>query len=280
MADPATQLWHAVIVGDNAATAEALTAGADPNSVVGAAGARALQAASGNGFLASVRALLAAGAAVGAADAHGRTALHEAAGGGHARCVAALLAAGADPAARDVAGRTPLHDAASRVASWEGGEEVVCALLAAAPGAALLSDHTGRRPFDAALEEGLCGTARCLLERGPLPPADQVLTALAAARRGLAGERVVCLYATLAARQALSPAEWARVPRPCPGLSAALPAVLRRSDAEAALLVAHLPDGERRRLRTAALCLRRTERLHSAELPPALLRPLLLAAVQ
>lgn len=277
MADPAAQLWHAVMVGDNAATAEALAAGADPNSVVGAYGATALAAAAANGFLASIRALLAVGAAV---NAHGAAPLHEAAGSGHTRCVAALLAAGADPCAVDAHGRSALHNAASRVASWEGGEETVCALLAAAPGTALLKDRGGRRPLDGALEEGLMGTACCLLKRGPLPPADEVLAALEAAQQGLAGERALPLYAPLVARQPLKPAEWARVPAPCPSLGAVLPAVLQRSDAEAALLVGCLPAGERARLRTAALCVRRTERLQGAELPPALLRPLLLAAVE
>ena len=70
------------------------------------------------------------------------------------------------------------------------------------------------------------------------------------------------------------------MPAPCPGLGASLPAVLERSEAEAALLVDHLTDNNRQRLCTAALCLRRTERVHGLELPPAPLRPLLLAAAE
>ena len=68
------------------------------------------------------------------------------------------------------------------------------------------------------------------------------------------------------------------MPQPCPGLGAALPAVLARSDAEAALLVAHLPAADCERLRTALLCLHRAERAHGLELPPAILHSLLAAA--
>lgn len=87
------------------------------------------------------------------------------------------------------------------------------------------------------------------------------------------------LYTTLAARRALAPADWARVPAPCAGLGAALPAVLEQSPAEAALLVQHLPPAERQRLHIAALCLARAQRVHCAGLPPvALGRILALAA--
>lgn len=47
------------------------------------------------------------------------------------------------------------------------------------------------------------------------------------------------------------------VPEPCPSLAAALPAVLQRSHAKAASLVAHLPADSRSRLAAAALCLYR-----------------------
>ena len=58
-----------------------------------------------------------------------------------------------------------------------------------------------------------------------------------------------------------------------------LPVVLRRSEAEAALLVSRLPPGERQRLRTTALCLARAQRVHGLQLPLHLLHPLLLAAL-
>ena len=74
------------------------------------------------------------------------------------------------------------------------------------------------------------------------------------------------------------PAEWVRVPNSCPGLAAALPAVLRRSTDEAGLLVRRLPPTDRERLRVAALCLVRVQRLHGLELPAELLHRLLLVA--
>lgn len=122
--------------------------------------------------------------------------------------------------------------------------------------------------------------ARCLLERGALRPAAKVLAALEAARKQWNREVTVVLplYAPWAARQPLSPAQWARVPAPCPGLGAALP-VLTRSEAEAVLLVARLPCADRERLHTAALCIKRVERRRRVSLPVELLRPLLLAAV-
>lgn len=82
------------------------------------------------------------------------------------------------------------------------------------------------------------------------------------------------------ARQHLTPAEWACVPAPCPGLGAALHAVLARSEAEAVALVARLPEDQRLRLHTAVGCLRRVEHAHALELPPAILHQLLLASVE
>lgn len=73
----------------------------------------------------------------------------------------------------------------------------------------------------------------------------------------------------------LSADHWAQVPAPCPGLAHALPAVLARSDAEAALLVSHLPDPDRARLRMAALCLHRSQLSLQVQLPPVLVRHVL-----
>lgn len=73
----------------------------------------------------------------------------------------------------------------------------------------------------------------------------------------------------------LSSAQWELIPTPCLGLGRALPAVLARSDAEAALLVARLPDSDRARLRTFALCLHRCQRRVRVQLPPVLLHRIL-----
>lgn len=74
-------------------------------------------------------------------------------------------------------------------------------------------------------------------------------------------------YAALATHLPLTPQQWQRLPTPCPGLGRALPAVLARSEAEAAVLVAHLPPADAARLRTAALSLHRLQRGLQLELP-------------
>lgn len=75
----------------------------------------------------------------------------------------------------------------------------------------------------------------------------------------------------VASRYPLTPADWQLIPSPCPALAAVLPTVLRRSEAEAALLVARLPDIKRRRLRTAALALHRAQAEAGVALPQPLI---------
>ena len=70
------------------------------------------------------------------------------------------------------------------------------------------------------------------------------------------------LFADVACQRPLSNADWQLVPTPCAGLDAALPAVARRSRAEAGLLVRRLlpapaPPGRRlclSRFLPASLC--------------------------
>ena len=87
------------------------------------------------------------------------------------------------------------------------------------------------------------------------------------------------LFADVASRNPLSPADWLLIPSPCPGLAAALPAVLKRSTAEAALLLARLPEAERCRLRTGALCLHRAQTVAGLALPQPLVWRILAAAM-
>ena len=149
-------------------------------------------------------------------------------------------------------------------------------LLEAAPAAAATAARRGL-PLKVTVDEaqrcseeyhnrGRCAgcmqTARLLL---PATPLEGALSALEEA-----GEVALPLFADLAACTALSPEQWQRMPAPCPALGAALPAVLARSAAEAALLVARLPDEARQRLRTGALCLGRVQRERRIELPAAL----------
>lgn len=120
-----------------------------------------------------------------------------------------------------------------------------------------------------ALAHGRTDVARCLLEQGQLPQAAaDVLQALALARQ-------LSLMPVVAARMALSPAEWRMIPAGCPNLSAALPAVIARSLAEAGLLMARLSHQQHARVRCAALTLARAQRVAGVELPPALVTQVL-----
>ena len=122
----------------------------------------------------------------------------------------------------------------------------------------------------AALSGPALRTARRLLAA---TPPEFALSALEES-----GQVALPLFANLAASTALSPAQWRRVPPCSPGLGAALPAVLARSEAEAALLVGRLPAETRQRLRIGALCLGRAQREHQIELPAALVGQVLALA--
>ncbi|XP_049796062.1 ankyrin repeat domain-containing protein 65-like [Schistocerca nitens] len=111
-------------------------------SLCGAERGRRLIEAAKKGAVEEVRALLAAGAVVGARDGVGWTALHWAAWRDHAAVVRLLLSAASDPNARDQWGQTPLH-----LAAQDGHAEAAAALLQAGAdrGAA---DEDGDTPLD------------------------------------------------------------------------------------------------------------------------------------
>ena len=116
------------------------------------------------------------------------------------------------------------------------------------------------------------------------PPAPSVaqrlLCKLKAAMLTGDADAALPLFGEVAARWPLPPELWRQlVPWPCPGLGAALPAVLARSVEEATCLVRHLPEAEQQRLRTAALCLGRAQRVHEVPLPPVLAAKVLAAAL-
>ena len=115
--------------------------------------------------------------------------------------------------------------------------------------------------------------ARLLVAGCGLEP-RQLLRSL---RRSLPHTRPLCV--DVVAGHPLTAADWQLVPSPWAGLATALPAVLERSPAEAALLVAHLPTAERRRLRTAALALHRTQAVAGAALPQPLVWRILTLAL-
>lgn len=160
-------------------------------------------------------------------------------------------------------GQLPLHWAARG-----GNEAVVRLLLAANPAAALVPENQGRLPLRLALRYRRFDAARALLPASGLGAA-QLLNLLAAAPAH-SQPQLHLLYTELAALMPLTPEQWQRVPVPCPSLGHALRAVLARSQAEAALLLAHLPPADARRLWTAALSLHRAQRSLQLEVPTAL----------
>ena len=160
-------------------------------------------------------------------------------------------------------------------------------LLEAAPAAAL-AEANGGLPLAVALDQATHNesifhdraryleTARLLL---PASPPEATLAALKKT-----GKVALPLFADLVACTALSPEQWQRMPPAvllqyfCPGLAAALPAVLARSVLEAALLMEFLPFETCRRLRIGALCLGRAQRVLGVELPAALVGQVLALA--
>jgi len=172
-------------------------------------------------------------------------------------------------AATDSLGSTPLHGAASR-----GNVEAVRLLLEAAPSSASMENSRGIMPFEAMHFAHRAGGRRWAadgyntalqLMSASGQPASRLLRSLKAAVPA-----ALPPFAAPAARPPAPPAHRSLVPPPCPGLAAALPYVLVRSAAEAALLVAHLPAAERSRLRTAALCLHRAQAVAGVALPQPL----------
>ena len=179
-----------------------------------------------------------------------------------------LEAAPAAASAANALGINPLH-----VAAMHSNAAAVRVLLAAEPGAAAATRGSppARRyegaapelPLEMALSElehqwrygGVGRVPECLEAARLLLPATPLEDALAAL--AAAGQAALPLFADLAACWPLSQEQWERFPCPCPGLGAALPAVLARSEAGVSRLVARLTAGERQRLRTAALCLAR-----------------------
>ena len=185
---------------------------------------------------------------------------------------------------------TPLHHAAS-----SANNDVVRLLLRRAPETALAHsrafpwDHENPwQPAQLPLKLALAGamgraipgfleatptpmayleTALLLLEATPPEAALPILTSAWQQQQLDPHQLLSPLHATLVACWPLSEAQWQRVPAPCPGLGRALPAVLQRSEAEAALLVAHLPAADRQRLQAFALALHRMQRQLGIDLP-------------
>ena len=188
----------------------------------------------------------------------------------------------------------------THIAADHGGLPLHCAVAAANAAAvqllvaadsrtALVRSHpalgeAGLLPLQAALGLAAAASLRKWPRGGPPPAAflDAARPLLAAMPPQLAlpilmqrGQLALPLYADLAACWPLGEAQWQQVPAPCPGLGRALPAVLQRSEAEAALLVAHLPTADRQRLRAFALALHRRQQQLRVYLSTAILHRIL-----
>lgn len=269
---PNEELHAGAESGDPVRVAAALAAGADVNSEEGigtalikASSLRATQA----GRLACMMLLLAAGADQRCERRWGTiTPLHLAArhaSDGHTECVAALLAAGASPTAKDSWGALPLH-----VAAIFGNLEALRLLAAAAPKGSLWSKtNYDATPLDCAIFEQHVSVATYLAAEASLSSdeIDGILVELAQSRDGrpYVSELARQLYPLLVARHVLTSEQWEKIPAPCPCIGAALPEVLRRSEAEAAVLVRHMTADDQQCLRTLALCLSHAQR--SGQLP-------------
>lgn len=151
-------------------------------------------------------------------------------------------------------GESPLH-----IAAVQGDVALVQRLAEFAPTAAHTRGDGGLTPLELALDEGHLEAARCLVRVGAAGPLLDTLAGY--------GEGAWPLYAEVARRCPLSDEQWAGLPDECPGLGAALPAVLARLVHEAGLLVGHLPLEDTERLQTLALCLARAQQRRGVPLP-------------
>lgn len=264
-----------------------------------AAGRMPLHVAVGCGKLAAVHLLLAAAPETATAtDGTGRTPLHMAAecwepqrqleiisllleaapetatvpdNYGHLPVYYAVMGNGSRPAIALLleaapGASVPYYGSLLHKAINHGSFSAVPEILRAVPSSAALTDSQGRTALQLALSgepallEECAPAIRCLLAASSTP---SVLLAVASA-----GVHAQPFFADCAiVRPALTAAEWAMLPSPCPGLGRALPAVLARSQLEACFLVERLPAADRAQLRSAALCLTHARASNGAALP-------------
>lgn len=271
----AEELRDAALAGDVERVRRLLAAAPDPAALVADAddgGRNALYYAIGGHVADSeIVSVLTAVCPAAAADRStwGVTPFHFAARRGQVDVVRLLLAACPSAALVRAMGTfssyTALHFAGA-----DGDEQVVQLLLEADPASAAVEASGGDTALDLCCQahprrDRHCRTARLLIAA----PGQQPARLLRSLWRAL--HMPLPLFAIIVASYPLTSADWQLVPFSSPDLAAALPTVLERSAAEAALLVARLPDAERCRLHTAALALHRAQAVAGL----ALLQPLL-----
>lgn len=149
--------------------------------------------------------------------------------------------------------------------------ETVRLLLDAALGSTRQRDRSGQTPLELLLMGGQ--VAEIALELGVRDP-PATLALLRAARQRFSP----ALLDQIATSLPLSAIERASLPPAI--LVAALPAALAHSPSQAGLLVKHLPDQDRARLCTLALCMARVQRSAGTPLPLQLVQGILLLAAR
>jgi ankyrin repeat protein len=136
------QLFFAAERGDVAEIERQIAAGADPNAFEGTGYWTPLQRAASNGHLASIAALLKAGARVDGVDSSGQTPLMYATEHGHTAAIDALVAAGADVHRASEYGDTALHWASAY------GQPDAARVLLEAGAKTDVRNEDGLRPID------------------------------------------------------------------------------------------------------------------------------------
>ena len=273
MSQATVALIHALKTsgGDLSGVRAALDAGADVNACVD--NVTPLYVAVRCGNEACVRALLAAGADPNFREPEcGCTPLIAAAKAWYPQNVFSLLTSGADANAADFDGHTALH----MIASNSGCLNSTRALLDRAPQTNLARSYLHRLPLDECLSFGNFDMACVLLEQPLRPPTDEVLSALIRARNlyAIPDDLFVCCVRSTA----LTPSQWACIPRPCE-LVRALPFVFTRSEREVSSLMQCLPIPHRRCIQVSLMCIRHVERKTAVSLPSDVLLRILSISV-
>jgi hypothetical protein len=204
---------------------------------------------------------------------------------GHAVVRRLLIAAAPETCfMRDRDGDTPLMCAA-----LQGNAGAIEQLLAAAPAAMAIANNQGKLPILAAVhryarqpDTQTLESARHLLGAGDAAEVAAALRRAADDWDTFEGPTAAVqqLMVEFVALRALTAEQWAMLPADLPGLEAALPTVLARSEAEAAILMARLPAEKRAFLRAAMLSLARLQRITQLSIPAPALQHIVSLAVQ
>jgi len=197
--------------------------------------------------------LVDAGANIYGADICGKTPLHDAVTSQSLDCIKTLLDAGANPNIADNRGKTPLHDAA-----WCGHHACIQTFVDAGADPNI-TDALGNTPLHTAVlyEYEICLEKLIDIGANPDVADNDGETPLQLAIRNKNKECGKMLAVRILVDRALTNDEWDLIP-PDSDIGNLLPIVMARDGRDAASkLVSRLPEGKRKVLQTAAICLSR-----------------------